>query len=375
MTPEYFLNALFAHNYEFVTGVPDSLFKDLISLFVNDKRFQHVICNNEGEACALAAGYHLGSGKIPVVYMQNSGLGNCINPLTSLLDELIYAIPSLLLIGWRGHPEEVDEPQHRRMGTILLNLLTLLNIPYVIVGPQAESLMSVFKEAKRHFAAENSPFALIFTRHVFSDSPLEIARDAGGLIREELLKYLVQHSLPEDIFVTTTGKTSRELYAIRERFESSHASDFLTVGSMGCASSIALGIAMQQLLKRIIVLDGDGACLMRLEAMVTIGHVKPCNFLHIIFDNNAYESTGAQQTLSHQIDLATIARNVGYTYTAVVDTLADFILQISDLNQGLKLLVVKVAPYSNPTIGRPKTSSLENKEIFMQHLGINLCKL
>lgn len=371
MTPSDFLTSLHNHHYQFVTGVPDSLFNALISEVNQDTRFQHVISNNEGEACALAAGYHLGSGKIPVVYLQNSGLGNCINPLTSLLDEWIYAIPALLLIGWRAKPGEPDEPQHRRMGSILPDLLALLNIPYIIIDADEEKLAPLFQKIQDHFSTHNTPFALIFTKHVLQTSPCDIETNGLGLMREQLLEHLVKHSQPQDIFVTTTGKTSRELYEIRERLQCTHESDFLTVGSMGCASSIALGIAMQQPSKRIIVIDGDGACLMRLEAMATIGHVKPNNFLHILVDNNAYESTGAQQTQSHQIDFAAIARACGYQQATSVHSLPAFIHHVIDFQYGPSLLVVKVMSHSNKTLGRPKSTPLENKQRFMQHLGVS----
>ena len=374
MTPVDFLDAMYLHGYQFFAGVPDSVFKHLIHAVKNDGRFQHVITNNEGESCAIAAGYHLATGKVPVVYMQNSGLGNCINPLTSLIDEWIYAIPSLLLIGWRARPGEQDEPQHQRMGAILLDLLTLLDIPYVIVDSQVNDIESVLKQVKQHFSNYNKPFALIFTKQtlttpIFSSmsvTPCAVVRT----VREQVLEYLVINSQEHYLFVTTTGKTSRELYEIRERFNQSHDRDFLTVGSMGCASSIGLGIAMQRPEKKVVVVDGDGACLMRLEALATIGYVKPANFLHILIDNNAYESTGSQQTQSHHIDFAALALACGYRQTATITSIDELAKHYLAEVLGPLMLVVRTTPLSRNNLGRPKTSPIENKQLFMQHLGV-----
>lgn len=373
MTPFDFLEALSLHGYQFITGVPDSLFKHLISEVINDERFQHIITNNEGESCALAAGYHLATGKIPVVYLQNSGLGNCINPLTSLLDEWVYAIPALLLIGWRAKPGEQDEPQHQRMGAILLHLLTLLAIPYAIIDTKALELGKVLNQVQQHFAAYKKPYALIFTAQALTP-PASVNKfthlSVIGAVREHVLEYLVLNSQAHHLFVTTTGKTSRELYEIRQRFNQSHDSDFLTVGSMGCASSIALGIAIQRPEKRVIVIDGDGACLMRLEALATIGHVKPANFLHILIDNNAYESTGSQQTQSHGVDFAALALACGYHQSLTITRLDQLNKKYIEEALGPAMLVVRTTPFSRDNLGRPKTSTLENKQSFMKHLGV-----
>lgn len=378
MTPANFLDALYHYGYQFITGVPDSLFKHLITAVKADGRFQHVITNNEGESCALAAGYHLATGKIPVVYLQNSGLGNCINPLTSLLDEWIYAIPALLLIGWRAKPGEPDEPQHRRMGAILLDLLTLLAIPYVIVDEHATEPEALFEPIQLHFSLDKKPLALVFTQQALktptqnqSMTRVDAIEHNTLPLREQLLEYMVSNSQPHYLFVTTTGKTSRELYEIRDHFQQTHDCDFLTVGSMGCASSIALGIAMQQPQKRVIVVDGDGACLMRMEALATIGHVKPSNLLHVLIDNNAYESTGAQQTQSHQVDFAAIALACGYQHGLTVSDLGNFAQNYLNFTQGPTLLVVKSMPFSRTTLGRPKTTPVENKLRFMKQLGVN----
>ena len=366
MTPSDFLETLYQQNYDFITGVPDSLFKQLLTAVKNDERFQHVITNNEGESCALATGYHLATGKVPVVYMQNSGLGNCINPLTSLLDEWIYAIPCLLLISWRASPGEHDEPQHQRMGSILLDLLSLLNIPYLVIDANTTQIEEFLFKAK----TLKKPFALIFTKNTLDTPiPTQSINEIHGTNREEVLEFLVRNNQPNHLFITTTGKTSRELYEIRERLNQPHDQDFLTVGSMGCASTIALGIAMQRPEKQVIVIDGDGACLMRLEALATIGHIKPSNLLHILIDNNAYESTGAQQTQSHHIDFTTLALACGYQHSIVISELNE-LLEYLNTAQGPTMLIVRTTLLSRENLGRPKKSALENKQSFMNHLGV-----
>lgn len=377
MSPKILIEQLLKNNLTFMTGVPDSVFKDFIIEANKDKRFHHVITNNEGESCALAAGYHLATGKIPLVYMQNSGLGNAINPLTSLLDENIYSIPALLLIGWRAVPGEKDEPQHKKMGAILPELLSLLNIPHAVVDSKTKEIAEIFQKAQVHFQTRQSPYAILFPRGVIevesaAQESLSIPKDS--VLREDLLEILVKHSKKNDVFITTTGKTSRELYEIRDRLSQNHSTDFYTVGSMGCAATIALGVAMQCPDRRIILVDGDGACLMRMEALVTIGHEQPRNLLHVMVDNNAYESTGSQKTLSSSVDIPAIAMACRYRASAAVETLADFRREFLRFEEGPVMLWVKSFPYSRPELSRPKTTPLENKIAFMQQLGSDVCK-
>lgn len=371
MTPKNLLDLLLKYEHTFMTGVPDSVFKDFIIEANQDQRFEHIITNNEGESCALAAGYHLATRKVPVVYMQNSGLGNAINPLTSLLDENIYSIPSLLLIGWRAVPGENDEPQHKRMGAITPDLLTLMNIPHAIVDPDLAMMDDIFKKAQLHFKEKKSPFAILFPRKSIQSETKEkeTTIPENSLLRENLLELIVKNSLDTDVFITTTGKTSRELYEIRERLGQGHSADFLTVGSMGCAATIALGVAMQAPERRVILVDGDGACLMRMEALATVGHIQPKNLLHVMVDNNAYESTGSQKTLSSTVDLLAVAQACQYKKCISVDTLDDFSKELKQFSQGPVMLLVKSFPYSRPDLGRPKTTPVENKVAFMEQLA------
>ncbi len=377
MSPKELIALLLKNKNHFITGVPDSIFKHLIIEVKKDNRFEHVITNNEGESCALAAGYHLATGKVPIVYMQNSGLGNTINPLTSLLDENIYSIPALLLIGWRAVPGQKDEPQHKTMGAILPDLLNLLGIPYAIAENNTDMMNYIFQQAASHFKAQQKPFAILFPKDVIKPDTTETKITdipEGSVIREALLELIIKNSKKSDVLITTTGKTSRELYEIRERLGQDHSSDFLTVGSMGCAASIALGVAMQQKNRRVILIDGDGACLMRMEALATIGAQQPENLFHILVDNNAYESTGSQQTLSNKVDFSAIATACNYPNSTTVDTLTDFEKAFGKFNKGPNMLVVKSFPYSRSDLGRPKTTPIENKMAFMEQLGASTCK-
>ena len=374
MKPNDISKLLAERNYNFVSGVPDSIFKILIQSIDHDANFEHVITNNEGEACALAAGYYIATGKVPLVYMQNSGLGNSINPLTSLLDAHIYSIPTLLLIAWRGMPGEKDEPQHKRMGEILPGMLSLLDIKYGIADTSIDRLSFILDDAARNFKAHSKPYAILFPKNsigsVVNENKKTDALSQDSIIREDLLDCLVQNSTENDIIITTTGKTSRELFEIRVKHKHSHDRDFLTVGSMGCASSIALGIAMQRPNNRVILVDGDGACLMRMEAMATIGHVQPKNLIHIVVDNNAYESTGSQKTLSNNVNFEEIANACSYRSTMTIKTLDIFSSALATFKSGPALWLIKSHPFSRPDLKRPTTTPVQNKKSLMQRLGV-----
>lgn len=373
MTPAVLIDLLLENKYSFITGVPDSVFKHFLMAVDVEKRFQHIITNNEGESCSLAAGYHLATGKVPIVYMQNSGLGNSINPLTSLLDENIYAISALLMIAWRGLPGEKDEPQHKKMGEILPGMLSLLGIPFSIADSDPEKMKNILQYAAAHFNTHQKPYAILFPKTAFQASKQEKNQPAfseDSIVRERLLEFIVKNTLESDVIITTTGKTSRELYEIRERTQKDHSKDFLTIGSMGCASSIALGIAMECKNRRVILVDGDGACLMRMEALATIGHIRPPNLLHIVLDNNAYESTGSQKTLSGNVDFSAIAMACNYRSSVTVNTLTEFREAFAQFDQGPTMIVTKTIAYSRPDLGRPKSTPIENKRAFMKRLGM-----
>lgn len=370
MKPQEFTQLLLEKKFNFITGVPDSLFKDAIIDINNNKNFQHIISNNEGEACAIASGFYLGTNKIPVVYMQNSGLGNCINPLTSLLDHYIYSIPALLLITWRGQPGKKDEPQHQRMGEILPQLLNLLKIPFHIASPNVSEMEKILSLSKEHLEQYKYPCAILFPNDVIESLSLEKkTAPLAGIFREDVLKNIVENSNKNDVILTTTGKTSRELFEIRETLNKEHHQDFLTVGSMGCVAAIAFGISCGQPQRRIIVIDGDGACLMRLETLSLIGHYKPPQLLHIIINNNAYESTGSQKTLAETTNFVNIAKDCEYKFSISVKNLDTLKNELLNFKEGPKLIDMKVNTYSRSNLSRPSTTPLHNKEIFMNFLN------
>lgn len=368
------LDLLIDQQLNFITGVPDSIFKHFLIDANQDSRFEHIITSNEGESCAIAAGFHLASGKTPVIYMQNSGFGNCINPITSLLDPKIYGIPSLLFISWRGLPGTPDEPQHKRMGEVLPGMCSLLDIPYAIATNDADHMQKLLQQATDHINQHQKPYAILFPKDVItaseSSKQSKTALPENAVLREQLLEAIVDQCQADDILVTTTGKTSRELYEIRERLGHGHGQDFLTVGSMGCATSIGLGIATQQPNRRVIVVDGDGACLMRLEAMATVGHQQPKNLLHIVIDNQAYESTGSQPTVSPVVDFPAIAKACSYQEAYLAEGLASFKQHLNNWQSGPSFLAVRCHPHSRSDLGRPKSTPQQNKQALMEHMGV-----
>jgi len=361
------------NNLDFFTGVPDSTFKDFMSFLEDEhgKSLTNIIHASECEATAAATGYHLATGKVPVVYMQNSGLGKCVNPLTSLCDREVYSIPMLLMIGWRGEPGKPDEPQHKKMGRIMLPLLETLEIPYRILPSDIGGIEKTIIEMKQAAERTSSPVAIIIQSDIIEKyAQKRIISDCFEMSREEAIKIIVNNLSKEDILVSTTGKCSRELYEHRvSKNEIPH--DFYTVGSMGCASSIAHAIALAKKDKKIIVLDGDGAALMQLGALSTIGHYKTENLYHIILDNQSYESTGEQPTVSSTVDFEKIALACGYTNAKTIKTKQELEKTLIELKtqKGPNMIVVKVNKGSRKDLGRPKSTPIENKEAFIKKLN------
>ncbi|MHA1222229.1 MAG: phosphonopyruvate decarboxylase [Candidatus Heimdallarchaeaceae archaeon] len=355
----------------FFTGVPDSTFKSWMSYldYKNGKGLTNIISCNECEAIALASGYHLATEKIGVVYMQNAGLGKTVNPLTSLADKEVYSIPILLMIGWRGEPGKKDEPQHIKMGRITLPLLDVLEIPYSILPKEKAKAKMVIKEAKEKMKENNSPYAIIIKKETIEPFFIKGTREQEELLsREEAIEIIISN-LPKDYaVVSTTGKTSRELFESRIRLKEK-PKDFYTVGSMGCTSSISLGIALNSS-KKIIALDGDGSVLMQLGSLATIGNYKPNNLYHVIFDNNSYESTGGQPTVSQSVKFDKIALSCGYKSAEIIrnkNELLNFLTKIDKIKCP-SLVVVKVRKGSRFNLGRPTTTPQENKRNFMKLL-------
>ncbi|VVB82564.1 Sulfopyruvate decarboxylase [uncultured archaeon] len=357
----------------YFTGVPDSTFKDWMSFLEdeNGKRLVNRIAPSECEAIAFASGYNLATGKIPIIYMQNSGFGKTINPLTSLADKEVYSIPMILMIGWRGEPGKHDEPQHKKMGRIILDLLNVLEIPYEILPQDFSGIEKAVINMKEKAEKTSAPTALIVKSDTFEKYLSNNFQEKGHeMNREDAMEILVNNLREEDIVVSTTGKTSRELYEYRER-KGQPQKDFLQVGSMGCCAPMAFETACQKKDRRVFAFDGDGAVLMQLGSLSAIGNYAPKNFYHIIFDNQSYESTGGQPTVSPKINFPGIAKSCNYNKAVQVETKKDLIEAIKEMetNSGPYMLVVKVNPCSRADLGRPKKTPLENKNDFKEHLS------
>lgn len=368
VAPSEMLEELKKRKVDFFTGVPDSLLSSFCA-YVDDmcRPEQHLITANEGNAVAVAAGYHLSTGNIGVVYMQNSGLGNAINPLCSLADIDVYQIPMLLVIGWRGEPGVKDEPQHVMQGRVTPAQLELLGIYYRTLEEDS-SVSEVLDDIFSRMLKTNSPAALLVRKGAFDKyASKRPSRPLSMMLREDALRKVFELKGPSDLIVSTTGKTSREVYEIRtERNEPS--CDFLTVGGMGHASSIALGVALGAPEKKVICIDGDGALLMHLGAAAIIGANKPRNLLHIVINNSAHESVGGQPTVAGDMDLKNIVLACGYSAYFLVDDLLGLANCWKELNDlaGPVFLEVRVAVGSRDDLGRPSSSPKENKIAFME---------
>ena len=354
----------------FLTGVPCSYLGSLLSNINHHPRtLKHIIAASEGEAIGIASGYHLATGKVPVVYLQNSGLGNAVNPLTSLMDTEVYSIPCILFLSWRGEPGITDEPQHKKMGRIMLDLLDDMGIPYLFADNDIEKTKTILRKLKRTATDNQKPVALIFRSDVIDKSPDTSAQDtqtSSLMKREEILDILLPKIGTAPI-ISTTGKTSRELFELRTRYGQSHQYDFLTVGSMGCASGIGLGVA-QHTSKQVFVIDGDGAALMKLGTLATIGHYQPKNLVHIIIDNGAHESTGGQPTVSPSLQWPQIFTGVGYAAVQEIQTREQLIsLDLSSIECPCAI-IIKSQTGSRKDLGRPTTTPQENKSDFMTFL-------
>jgi phosphonopyruvate decarboxylase len=364
-----FYKFLVRNNIDFFTGVPDSLLKDFCAYVTdNTDESKNIIAANEGNAIALATGYYLATGKSGLVYMQNSGLGNTVNPLTSLADKEVYSIPMLLLVGWRGEPGKKDEPQHVKMGKVTLDVLDSLKVPYKILEDNYEEII---KEAIEYMKNNNAPYAIVVKKSIFEEYKLQNKKQTNyELNREGAIKTIVLLLNEDDIVVSTTGKTSRELFEFREELKQGHEKDFLTVGSMGHSSSIALGIALEKSHRNIYCFDGDGALIMQMGALSTIGNLKPKNFKHIIFNNFAHDSVGGQPTSAYNIDIVQIAKANGYADAFSAQTreqITDYIKRMKEID-GPVLLEIKVNKGARKDLGRPTTTPIENKEDFMKFL-------
>ena len=361
-------------NAEFYTGVPDSQLKALCNYLMDRYGIDpkhHVIAANEGNCTALAAGYHLATGKVPVVYMQNSGEGNIINPVASLLNDKVYAIPVIFVVGWRGEPGIHDEPQHIYQGEVTIKLLEDMGISSYVIGKETtEEEVALAMEEFRTLLSQGKDVAFVIRKGALTDAPKVEYKNDYVMSREAIIQHIVQVS-GDDPNVSTTGKASRELFETRVANGQGHEYDFLTVGSMGHASSIALGVAINKPEQRIWCVDGDGAALMHMGAMPVIGAACPKNLVHIVINNGAHETVGGMPTVAGSVDLVAVAKACGYPFSISVDNFnrLDEELKAAKERRQLSFIEVKCAIGAREDLGRPTTTALENKQNFMKYLA------
>ena len=370
--PQFFYELLKENGTGFFTGVPDSLLKSFCAYLTDTAGSKnHIIAANEGCAVGLAAGHYFATGNVPLVYMQNSGLGNTVNPLLSLADREVYSVPLLLVIGWRGEPNVHDEPQHVKQGKVTCALLDAMEIPYCILSDEEAEAKLQLEKAYSHIKASSSPYAVVVRKGIFDSYKLKTNEAVPAeMSREEAIEKIVLNAPSNACFVSTTGMASRELYELRDKHGQGHAKDFLTVGSMGHASQIALGIALTKEDKTVFCIDGDGAAIMHLGGLTAIGSQRPKNMVHIVLNNGAHDSVGGQPTVGRKINLCAVAQACGYDKVVSVKTLEELQSRSKELctNSGSVFIEVLVSKGARPDLGRPKSSPIENKKAFMEFL-------
>jgi phosphonopyruvate decarboxylase len=378
LSPKEFCDVLQSFGLTHYYGVPDSLLKNLCT-YIDDtfSKEAHLITANEGNAVGLATGHYLGSNTPAVVYMQNSGLGNVVNPLTSLADRAVYSIPMLLVIGWRGEPRVKDEPQHVKQGQVTEQQLEVLDIPYVIIDGDSDLGQSL-PDLLVQMTQQHRPVAVLVRKNTFaslkspSSSNSSVASTRYPLNREQALQVLLPLISKDALIISTTGKTSREVFEIRKARNESNT-DFLTVGGMGHTSSIAMGVAKVNPDRLVVALDGDGSMLMHMGSLAIAGSSGLSNFIHVVLNNECHDSVGGQPTVGGVIDIERIALGSGYSkYFVCSDehTLRDQWLEISNNSTNVNspvLLEVKIRKGARSDLGRPTSTPEENKRAFMRH--------
>ena len=369
--PEFFIEALREKGIDCFAGVPDSLLKNICAYITDHFNAAHnIIAANEGAAVGLAAGHYLATGQPACVYMQNSGEGNIINPLASLTDQEVYNIPVLLLIGWRGRPGVHDEPQHVKQGKVTTGLLNVMGVNYEVLSKEEDKAAKQIEKAAKALA-NKEVFALVIEKDTFEDYKLQdVEMNDLTMSREEAIQTVAAALGEKDCIVSTTGMISRELFEYRAAMKQGHERDFLTVGSMGHASQIALGIALAQPNRRVWCFDGDGAAIMHMGSMAIVANKAPKNYVHVVFNNGAHDSVGGQPTVGLKIDLPAVAKAIGYKACYTVETkdyLAELLNKVK-ATDGPILLEVKVKKGNRKDLGRPTTTPIQNKEALMQFL-------
>lgn len=358
---------------DFFTGVPDSQLKALCDYLMDtygiDEK-HHIIAANEGNSVAIAAGYHLATGNVPVVYLQNSGEGNIINPVASLLNDDVYAIPCIFIIGWRGQPGFHDEPQHIYQGKITTDLLDLMDIKnYNITKETTRDELETKMHEYLDVLSEGKNVAFVISKNALTyDNKVDYSNE-NNMVREEIINHIVDIT-DEDPIISTTGKASRELFEIRTKRGQSHKYDFLTVGSMGHSSSIALGVAINKYDSKVWCIDGDGSTLMHMGSMSVIGHFKPSNLVHIVINNGAHETVGGMPTVASDINLSDIAKDCGYQYCVRITNFEDLDKELINAKSKNMLCFIEVlcSIGAREDLGRPTTTTIENKNNFMEYI-------
>jgi phosphonopyruvate decarboxylase len=354
----------------FYTGVPDSLLKSFLR-YVQEQAGddEHIITANEGLAMGLAAGHFFGTGSIPLVYLQNSGLGNIINPLTSLADKEVYAVPMILMIGWRGRPGTKDEPQHLKMGRITRSLLGALEIPVYELIENEEKCFSIIEEGIRKALEQKTPVALLTPEGIFDKYEAPEVKSRYTLQREKVIAQIIERCNGDEIIVCTTGKIGREFYEQNNKAGNKISKYFLSVGAMGHANHIALGLKLHSA-SRVIMLDGDGALLMHMGALPNIARHARNDFMHIIINNGGHESVGGQPTGAFKIDFSMLGESCGYKKTVEIGNgkeLKDWLAKPFDESKSC-LVEIRTSLVSRNDLGRPSGTPEEWKNNFMKAL-------
>ena len=378
MDASVLLDACISAGIDFFTGVPDSFLKGLCDeLFARfgAEGVAHMVAHNEGGAIGLCAGHYLASGRPALCYMQNSGLGNAVNPLASLMDGEVYALPCLLVVGWRGAPGEKDEPQHRKQGKITLEQLDLLGIPWRILTK--ETTDAAFRqdfEALTKALMRKQTAALVVRKGALTSAAHPSYNNANTLTREEAAARVLAAAGAEDVFVSTTGKLSREVFELREARQEGHARDFLTVGSMGHASMIALRIALERPDRRVWCLDGDGALMMHLGGLPLIGNRRPDNLIHVVINNGAHETVGGMPVCDGSLNIQALAHAAGYASVFSAETADALSARLEEMlslpPSGPILLEIRCANGARADLGRPTTTPVQNRDSFMNFLNV-----
>lgn len=372
ISPETFFNELMRNGVSKFSGVPDSLLKYFCAYVSdNSEKGSHIITANEGSAIGLAAGQYVASGKPSLVYMQNSGFGNALNPLLSLADPEVYGVPMILMIGWRGEPGVKDEPQHIKQGSKMIPLLMACDIPYFILNSNEENIPDYVGKVTKCAKDNYSPVVILVQKNTFSSyKSKQKQNEVSEILRESAIEEIVSISDEYDLFVSTTGMPSRELFEIREIRGEQHNKDFLTVGSMGHASMIALGLSQSFKKGNVFCIDGDGSSIMHMGNITSIGQSNNENLIHVVLNNGSHDSVGGQPTCANEISLPTIAKACGYKTANSVSRLKQIKLLIKKLKEsiGPHFLEIKIKKGSRDDLGRPTSSPRENLDFLMQFI-------